>query len=239
MHHINDTTKPVIFLGSNKIMYYLQEVCDSLGIAIAGIIDKDYWGNTSHVCEIPVIDSEDSFADPVKLDYYQRNFNFFCATNWTPENLPSAIRNRHKRMHLLSLIKQHELSCISIVDPTARVSKYSTVGRSTWIDANVEIGPKSCIEDFSNIYSNTYVGPYVNIGDNCVIQRNCFITDGSQIEHDSYFGLCAKALKTGARFGAGTFIHEAVYIRRGTVPNETVGMDGSNMKRVVPYPIVI
>lgn len=239
MNHVNDLSRPLIFLGSNAVMYYLQEVCDSLGITIRGIIDQDYWGNTDHVCEIPVIDTELSFADEEKLDYYKHNFNFFCATNWTPENLPHAVRNRQKRLDLLNLIQQHQLPCISIVNPTARVSKFSNIGHGTWIDANVEIGPKSCVGNFVNIYSNAYVGPYVNIDDNCVIQRSCFITDGSQVEHDSYFGLCAKALKTGARFGAGTFVHEAVYIRRGTVPNETVGMDGANMRRVVPYPIVI
>jgi NDP-sugar pyrophosphorylase family protein len=239
MNHINDNTKPVIFLGSNKVMYYLQEVCDLLGIKIAGIIDQDYWGNTSHICDVPVIDTEDVFNDPSKLAVYQRDYHFFCATNWTPENIPSAIRNRQKRIHLLSLIKQHKLPCISIIDPTARVSRYSTIGHGTWIDANVEVGPKSCVDNFSNIYSNTYIGPYVHIHDNCVIQRSCFITDGSQIEHDSYFGLCSKALKTGAKFGAGTFVHEAIYIRRGTVANEVVSMLGANMKRVVPYPIVI
>lgn len=239
MDHVNNNSKPVIFLGSSAVMYYLTEVCELLNIKVAGIIDQDYWGNTSHVCDVPVINSEDIFNNVDLLNAYCQDYHFFCATNWTPENLPSSIRNRHKRNHLLGLIKQHALPCISIVDPRARVSRHATVGHGVFIDANVEVGPRSCIEDFSNIYSNAYIGPYVHIGSNSVIQRSCFITDGSQIEHDCYFGLCAKALKTGARFGAGTFVHEAVYIRRGTVQNETVGMDGANMKRVVPYPIVV
>ena len=43
--YINDTQKPLIFLGSNDAMYILTEACEQLGIQFAGIIDKDYYGN--------------------------------------------------------------------------------------------------------------------------------------------------------------------------------------------------
>jgi hypothetical protein len=51
-----------------------------------------------------------------------------------------------------------------------------------------------------------------------------------------YFGLCVKALKHGAKFGSGTIIHEAIYIRRGTVENEVVSMESDNLRRVKSYP---
>jgi len=239
MNHINNNTKPLIFLGSNSLLYIVTEVCDLLGIKIAGIIDNDYWGNTDHICEVPVIDTEDSFDSPDKLQEYKNNFNFFCAVNWMPENNEMAIRNRQKRNRLLSIIDHHQLPCISIVDPRARMSKYSSIGYGIFVDAGVNLNPYCRIDNFTNIYCNALVGSNTYIGQNCVIQRECFITESCEVGNDSYFGLCSKALKVGAKFGAGTFVHEAIYIRRGTVANEIVSMHGANMKRVVPYPVVV
>jgi acyl-[acyl carrier protein]--UDP-N-acetylglucosamine O-acyltransferase len=156
-----------------------------------------------------------------------------------PENNETAIRNRQKRNRLLAIIDHHQLPCISIVDPSARISKYSSIGRGVFVDAGVNLNPYCQIDNFTNIYCNALVGSNTYIGQNCVIQRECFITEGCIVEHDSYFGLCTKALKVGAKFGAGTFVHEAIYIRRGTVENEIVSMHGANMKRIVPYPIVV
>jgi hypothetical protein len=239
MTHINNNSKPLIFLGSSNVMYDLIEICEQLDIKISGIVDQDYWGNTEHICDIPVIDSEACFEDVEKLEFYKKNYHFFCAVNWTPENNEIAIRNRKKRIHVLSIIDKYQLPCISLVNPTAVVSKYASIGHGVLIDSLAILAAKSSVGDFSNIYLAAKIGHEASIDRNCVIQRECFITDGCQIEHDSYFGLCSKALKVGARFGAGTFVHEAVYIRRGTVKNEIVSMDGVNMKRVVPYPIVI
>jgi acetyltransferase-like isoleucine patch superfamily enzyme len=238
MNHINDNTKPVIFLGSNNLLYIMTEVCDLLNIKVAGIIDRDYWGNTDNICDVPVIDTEDSFSDPDKLQEYKSNFNFFCAVNWLPENNDVSVRNRQKRNNLLDVIDRYQLPCISIVDPSARISKYSSIGHGIFIDAGVHVNPNCRIDNFTNIYCNAFVGSNTHIGHNCVIQRECFITEACEIEHDSYFGLCSKALKVGAKFGSGTFVHEAIYIRRGTVANEIVSMHGANMKRIVPYPIV-
>ena len=238
MTHINDLSRPVIFLGSNSLLYIVTEACEALGITVAGIIDRDYWGNTTHVCDVPVIDSEDSFNDPERLDYYQHNFNFFCAVNWMPEQNDIAVRNRQKRKYLLDVIDRCQLPCITIVDPTARISRHSTLGRGIFVDSGVTVNPHCHVGDFTNIYCNAFVGSNTHIGQNCVVQRECFITEACQVGNDCYFGLCSKALKVGARFGAGTFVHEAIYIRRGTLENEIVSMHGTNMKRVVPYPLV-
>jgi hypothetical protein len=239
MSHINDLSKPVIFLGSNSLLYIVTEACEAHGITVQGIIDQDYWGNTSRVCDVPVIDTELSFQDPDVLDYYRHNFNFFCAVNWMPEQNDVAVRNRQKRHHLLNVINQYQLPCISIVDATARISRYSTIGHGVFIDAGVTVNPHCHIDNFTNIYCNAFIGSNTCIEQNCVIQRDCFVTEACRVGHDSYFGLCSKALKVGAEFGAGTFIHEAIYIRRGTVPNEIVSLQGPNMRRIQPYPVVI
>ena len=214
-------------------MHRFTEVCDLVGITVVGIIDSDYYGNTEQLCGIPVIDTEASFEDPEKLDHYKKNYNFFCATNWTPEKTPVSIRNREKRHRLLEMIDQFALPCISLVDPDARISKYSTVGCGVFVDACVMLEPNVSLGNYTNIYYGSIVGHDSIVGRNCVIQRKCMLAAHVHVDPDVYFGLEVKALKDGARFGQGTFIHEAIYIRRGTVPGEVVSVNGSNNKRII------
>jgi hypothetical protein len=235
---VNDTSRPLIFLGSNLVMYKFTEVCDMLGIEVAGIIDQDYHGNTKEICELPVLDSEASFQDPDLLDHYRNNFNFFCAVNWSPEKNPIAERNRRKRNMWLDTIRQHSLPCISIVDPDARISRRSTIGVGCFVDAHVMIEARTTVGNFTNIYYNTILGHDNHVGDNCVFQRQCILTGSNTVGNDCYFAPAVKFMKTGASAGANTFIQEGIYLRRGTVENEVVSEHGGNQSRVKSYPLV-
>ena len=234
--HVNDASKPLIFIGSNAMLHKLSETCDGLGIKIHGVIDNDYWRNTATICDLPVIDTEESFNDPAKLEYYRSNFNFFCATNWIPENKDTSIRNLKKRLHLLDIIKQYKLNCISIVDAGSQISKYTTIGRGVYIDWNVQVNVGSVIGDFTNIFCGTVIGHHNTIGTNCVFQRDSMLVGNNVVGNNVYFGLCVKALKPQAKFGSGTIINEAIYIRRGTVENEIVSIDSANQHRINQYP---
>lgn len=214
-------------------MYKLAGICEDHGIPVAGIIDSDYYGNTEHVCEMPVIDSELAFADADKLEYYRNNFNFFCATNWIPASTPVDIRNREKRNRLIGLIETMKLDCISLVDRDARILKYAEIGRGVFLDAHVMIEVKSKVGDFVNIYYNTLIGHDNVIGKNSVFQRQCILTGNNIVEEDVFFGVAVKALKPGAVFKRNSFIHEGIYIRRGTTADEVVSMNSINQSRIV------
>lgn len=224
--------KPLILLGSNSVLYKQIEVCENNGIEIAGIIDSDYFGNTEQLCGLPIIDTEKSFEDLTKLNFYKQNFNFFCAANWIPLTDPISIRNKEKRKNLINMIDKLELNCINLIDKFARVSKYAKLGKGCFIDGNVMIEPGCIIHDFVNIYANCEVGDYANIGRNCVLQRGVGIGGGVTLENDVYFSTRVGASKNNTTFSQGTFIHEFVYIRRGTVPNEIVEQFSVNQKRV-------
>lgn len=213
-------------------MSKLNDVCQLAGIEIAGIIDSDYYGNTDSLSGIPVIDGEHSFLDSVKLEYYRNNFNFFCATNWQPERDSIILRNKEKRSRLIDLIDSCMLNCISLVDPFSRISGSASIGRGVYIDAFVLVEAQCKIDDYVSIYAYTGIGHHTTVMRNSVIQRHCSISGNCVFEPNTYIGTAVKALKPGARFGTNTFIHEAVYIRRGTIPNETVSIDGNNMSRV-------
>lgn len=232
--YINDTSKPVIFLGSNVVMEVFSETCERLGIQVHGIIDQDYWENTEFLCNLPVIDTENSFNDPEKLQYYRDNFNFFCVVNWVPLSDPASCRNLKKRQKLIKLIEDCKLNCISLIDPFAKVSKTLKIGRGCFIDGCTHIMPRVTIGDYTVIYTHTNIAHDAKIGDNCVIQRMCIVPPYSILENNVFFGTASKALKDGAVFGENTFIHEGIYIKRGTVKNEIVSMNGANMRRVLP-----
>lgn len=230
--HINDSSRPLIFLGSNIVMPKFTEICEDAGIAVHGIIDNDYFGNTKDIDGIPVIDTEFSFSDLEKLKYYRDNFNFFCATNWLPFQDDISIRNKYKRNRLIDLIDYYNLNCLTIVDQSARISRRATVGKGVFIDGAVSIEPNVTIGDFTNIYSHTDIGHDSKIGRNCVIQRHSGLAADCTMENEVYFGTAVKALKHGATFGTGSFIQECIYLRRGTVAGEVVSLTEGNLKRV-------
>lgn len=231
--YINCNKRPLIFLGSNVVMNQLKEVCEDHNINIFGIIDDDYYGSDKNFCGIPVIDTEKSFQDPARLDYYKTNFNFFCATNWSPEKNPVQIRNREKRNRLINLLDQHQLSVISLIDNLSNVSKYAKIGRGVFIDAICNIEPDVEIDNYVWIGWSSGIGHGTRIERNCVIQRQVWTGGFCHFESECFIGIGAKTLKTKAKFGKGTWIQEMVYIKRGTVPDEIVGIDGTNNRRVV------
>jgi acetyltransferase-like isoleucine patch superfamily enzyme len=224
--------KPLIFVGSSSNMARFADLCRINGIEVAGIIDNDYYGNTKEMCGMPIIDTEQSFHDDDKLKYYRDNFDFFCATTWMPETNQVAVRNKSKRDMLIDLMDEKNLSVISLIDPFSRIASDAIIGKGVFIDAFTIVESECRIDDYVCVYAQTGVGHHTRLMRNCVIQRYCSISGDCVFEPNTYLGTAVKALKPGAIFGTGTFIHEAVYIRRGTVPNEIVGMNGKNMSRV-------
>lgn len=228
----NNNDRPLILLGSSAAMLKITDVCDLVGIEVAGIIDSDYWGNTEFLDGIPVIDSEHSFNDVEKLEYYRENFNFFCASTWIPVNDQITTRNRRKRSMLIDLIDKYNLNCISIVDPLARVSSSAKIDKGVFIDAFALIEPHTEINDFANIFAFVGLGHHTRVMRNSVIQRHCSIAARCLIEPDTFISVACRVLKKGAVIKKGTFIHEAIYIRRNTVENEIVSIHSENPKRV-------
>jgi len=219
-------------VGSSSNMSRFVDVCQANDISVAGIIDSDYWGNTQTLYDIPVIDTELSFQDTHKLDYYRDNYNFFCVTTWMPEQNPVQQRNRDKRLRLIDLLDQCQLPVISLIDAWSRVASTAKIGRGVFIDCFTIIETGCQIDDYATVYGQSGIGHHTRLMRNTVIQRYCSIAGDCVFEPNTFVGTAVKALKTGAVFGSGTFINECVYIRRGTVPGEVVGINGKNMTRV-------
>lgn len=230
--HINDNSRPLILLGSNSNLYKILEACEDHNITIHGIIDADYYGNTESICGIPVIDSQVCFSDASRCEYYRSNFNFLCVSNWIPQQTPIHIRNRKKRNELIQCINDYQLDTISIVDKSSAVSKYARIGKNVFVDSLTSIAPSVIIEDYCFIGAMVGIAHHAHIHKNCVVQGDCRVLSHCVLRPETYFSIGVRALKPGVEFGENTFIHEMVYIRRGTLPNEIVSFNGENLSRV-------
>jgi NDP-sugar pyrophosphorylase family protein len=211
-------------------MFQLTELAENVGIKIHGILDSDYVNNT--LGGYPVIDSEEILNDPVMSDYYRKNYNFFCATNWSPIQNPGFIRTVEKRQKYIELIEKKNLNCISLIDPSAKVSRHSKIGKGVFIDAQVNVEPQCEVGDYTRIYFLNVIGHGSIIGKNCTLQRRCILAASITLEDNVYLGPSVIALKEYSTLSKGTFVHECIYIKRNTLPGEIVSMESENQRRV-------
>jgi acetyltransferase-like isoleucine patch superfamily enzyme len=230
--HINDTSRPLIFLGTNINLYQHAEIAQANGIKVAGVIDSDYYGNTDYFCDLPVIDKFEAFEDPERLAEYKEKYNFFCAVTALPEKDPVTVRNYNKRMDILRLIDQLELPCISIVSQSACVSPSAIIGKGVFIDHFANIESKVEIEDYVTIFGYTMIAHFTKVGRNCQFQRHAGVGSFSTVGENTHFSPLCKALRANLTFGKNTWLQQGIAIMRGTVENEIVSIHGPNIRRV-------
>jgi carbonic anhydrase/acetyltransferase-like protein (isoleucine patch superfamily) len=222
---INDTNKPLVFVGSNLNIYKVYELVESLGITIAGIIDNDYHGQGEYK-GIPVIGSEEDIAD--LKDQYQ----FLCVTNWIPGTDPVIVRNNKKRHRIINLLDSLGVDQATIISNLAQVSKRATIGKGVIIDAFAMIEPNIIINDHTTVYAYSVIGHDSVIGKNVVIQRYCLITSTVNIQDNVYIGLCSRVSRSKVTVSEGTFVHPNLTLLRGTIVNEEISLAGQDLRKV-------
>lgn len=224
---INDTSRPLILLGSNANIYKLYELCQSVGYTVAGIIDDDYLGQGS-LKDIPIVYAEKELSE--RTDYFCSNYQFFCATNWIPG--AEFARNTEKRFRLLALLDSLELPVATIVSPKAQVSDYAKLGKGVYVDAFATIEPMTVVADYCSFYPNSYLGHNSSIGKNTVVQRYCFITSDVKIEDNVYLGIYSQVSRSYTTIRSSTFLHPSITILRDTTNGEEVSLVGKDLRKV-------
>jgi hypothetical protein len=226
-------------LGSNSALFFLVDLCEQHNIKIAGIIDSDYYGNTSHLENIPVIDTEDSLNDPVKLQHYKENYNFFLSTSWVTGTDNIQLRNLEKRKKLIGLIEEKNLPCISLIDSSSRVHKSNQIGKNVIVDSLVYISPRNIIGDYTAIWAATMIGYCNTIGKSCVFQRHSGIMHYNKIGDHVYFGLHTQDSVGSLNIANGTIIHPCLMIRRDTKENEVISLAGKDLRKVYNHYTIV
>jgi acetyltransferase-like isoleucine patch superfamily enzyme len=226
-------SKPIIFLGSS--LYHLGELadlCDVLNIAVAGIIDSDYYGNTEMINDIPVIGSEKT-AD---FETLKKTHDFFIAILPSP-NVP---RNIQKRRMFVDLVDQYDLPCPALVDPSIRLGKHVKFGKGVYVGWMSSVQSHVTLHDHCQIHGMSAIGHNATVGKNTVLQRQVMIPSGSTVGENSYLGLYVKCLQPSEmKIGSNVLIHPGVIVMRDIEDDEVVTLTGKSRRNKVYNPVIL
>lgn len=227
--------KPLIFIGTNCNLQVYIDAAHRQGYTIAGIIDQDYFGNTTELHGLSVIGSEVEFNDLEKLKHYRDNFDFFIATNWTID--PSQKRDFDKRQRQINLVKQLNIRCINLIDPTTAISGNVKLGQGIFIGSHVAIEPDVQIDDFVQIWYQVGIGHSSKIGENTIIQRQCGLS--AIIGKNCYIGMWNKIFNLNTvQIGDNAILYPALYVARDVDSGEIVDFSKKH-RRITNFPIEI
>lgn len=226
--------KPIIFLGSNDNLHLYYEIATRSGFSVAGIIDKDYFGNTSSLHNLPVLASEDVFDDEALLEKYQTEYCFFIATNWSTD--PTHKRDKIKRLKLIDTVNKYQLQLTNIIDPSSYVSSHATLGQGIFIGPLCYIEANVSIENYVQIHYGVGISHGSRIGSNTVIQRQAGIA--ADIGSNCYIGMWSKLFKSNMLIvGNNAIINPGLYVARDIADGEHVILSKEN-KRIYQYPAI-
>jgi len=184
---INLFRKPLILVGSRQNLSDIKKAATDSGYRIIGILDSHYWGNTSTICDIPVIGSEQELLDPTSKWH---KFSFFPANWWDGKQALGQTYNADE-------LRQERLA---LLDKTGvRVVNLMTKDIHWFHDKrNLKLG-KGVL-----ILSNASIGENVSLDDYCVVDWDVRLVDTS-IGRNSIVGaasiLAHVAVETNVRIG--------------------------------------
>lgn len=210
-------TKPLIFIGSNGAITSFADAATRQGLTVAGILDKDYYNNTSHIKNIPVIGSEEILLDP--NNDLLNNYHFFVATNWNP----FFQRDIDKRHYLIELTNIAGIKCINLIDPSVFIESDVELGHGIHIGYGSVIGFESKIDDFVQIHYHSALGHNTTIGKNTVVQRRCGVW--GDIGDDVFIGQATQIHSSKAvTIGSKAIVDQGLFLSRSVAPGERVSL---------------
>lgn len=233
---INDTSLPIIFVGTNVAIWHWKDTCEALGYTVTGIVDDDYVGQGQYQ-DIPVIGTEQDIIDG-KFSGHQ----FFCTTFWQPDYTtePWNARNRQKRQRIIAMLDSLNVPIASIVHPNAFLIHRSSIkiGHGVFIDMFARVGPNTTIGNWTSILHQSGIAHDSTIGQNVVMQFQSILSGGVTLGDNVYLSPCSCVMRDNVVVAPGTFVHPHILLLRGTAENEVVGLEGKDLRKVYSHPIV-
>ncbi len=214
-------TKPLAFIGCNSAMQLLVDAAHRQGLTVAGIIDSDYYGNTEEYHGFSIIGSEKQFNDPALFKTLCDKYDFFIATNWSPD--PVHTRDREKRKHLIDLVEQLDIRCINLIDPNCYIGSNVKIGHGTYIGYNSYIEFDNQIGSFCIIHSDNGISYGCTIGNNTIIRQRCGLAN-ADIGNDVYIGTCTNMFTSSRRLTVGdnAVVNQGLWVMRNVNTGEHV-----------------
>jgi len=119
---------------------------------------------------------------------------------------------------------------ITLIHPTASVSKFSKIGRGCMIAPRVGIGTETEIGDFCLIQDNAIIGHDVRVGDFCRIDCNVVLIAGVKLEE----GVCvhtSSVVNHNVHIGKDAMVGALSFVIRNVKPGTSV--QGNPAKRII------
>lgn len=119
---------------------------------------------------------------------------------------------------------------VTLIHPTAGVSKESIIGKGCMIAARVGIGTNTQIGDFCLLQDNAIIGHDVHVGDYCRVDCNVVLIAGVRLENDVCIHT-SSVINHRVRIGEGATVGALSFVIRNVKPGTTV--QGNPAKRVI------
>lgn len=119
---------------------------------------------------------------------------------------------------------------ITLIHPTAEVSKGVRIGQGCMIAANVGIGTETEIGDFCLIQNNAVVGHDVHVGNYCRIDCNVVLIAGVKLD-DSVCIHTSSVINHNVHVGESAIVGAMSFVIRNVKPG--ISVQGNPAKRII------
>ena len=211
-------SKPIALVGYRAGLDSLIDIADAMGVEIAGIFDKYFYGNTEQIDGIPFIGNEDEITDDDIKKY-----DFVLSSNYVGHiNIKNFEHNGDNlRKRRIKLFKERNLPMANLIHPSSYVSPKTYIGSSVIIARDCYVRAKSHIGDFCFLDSGAAVAHDVRLGENVIMTPYSFIAGFINIGDN-------------VMIGAGSKIVNGYADKILTVGNDVKIMAGSTILKDVP-----
>lgn len=184
--------RPVIFVGVRGDFSLPIHITCKLGIPVAGILDKYYYGNTESVFDIPIIGNEDQLLDLTdsQANNWRENYDFFVTSYWTgSQHLNDVgLDNEQVRKDRIALVERAGVNVINLIDPTCvytpgynvKIGRGVLIGMNTGFASNITVGDFCSIDSFTTIGHDVHLAKNVSIGPRCILS-SAVVDENSRI----------------------------------------------------------
>jgi acetyltransferase-like isoleucine patch superfamily enzyme len=173
--------RPVIFVGVRGDFSFPMHLTNTLGIPVAGILDKYYYGNTKSVFDIPIIGSEDQLLDPTdpQAKDWRENYDFFVTSYWTgSQHLNDVgLDNEQIRKDRIALVERAGVNLINLIDPSClytpghniKMGRGILIANLVGFRSNITIGDFCSIDSFTTLGHDVQLAKNVSVGSRCIL----------------------------------------------------------------------
>jgi len=210
--------KPIALIGYRSGLDLFIETADELGIEIAGIYDKYFYGNTSHLDSIPVIGNEENISDQEK-NLYNFILSSGNAGHYNPKN-PEHSGDNLRRTRI-KLMREQKLPLTNLISKHAYISPKTKLGSSIVIARDCYVRAKTTINDFCYLDSGSAVAHDVILGENVILAPYSFV--GGHV-----------CIGNNVMIGAGSMAINGYHDKSLEIGNDVKIMAGSMIMRDVP-----